>query len=219
MNLDKWNFLNVTFLVSVAALLVSAKLSAEVVFRDDFTGSSVRPEWEVMGEDPDRITLDGERFLLLTTNEWRGLCYKGKLPKEYNIESKIISPPQYGTVVGLYLVESQENSLRLELLRRNPYSRKYGINFIKSLKGKESKYEEKISFSEAEWPPEENLLRINKSGINYRGYFKIEEKEGQVGREQVFLNFKERKICLLARNYEDGVPEVPVKFDYFEITK
>jgi hypothetical protein len=210
---------SIMLLMSMTALLIPASLSAEVIFRDDFTGSAVRPEWEVVGEDPDRIALDGEHFLLLTTTESRGVCYQGELPKEYSIESKIIAPPQQGTTIGLYLIETQENSVTLELYK-NPH-RYYGyiVRFAKSLKGKESEYKEDVVFAETEWPTEHNLLRIKKSGINYRGYFKIDEKQGQVGREQVFLNFKEKKICLLARNSKDGVPEIPVKFDYFEITK
>jgi hypothetical protein len=219
MTYNKWNFRSIIYLVSLASLFFSAGVSAEVIFRDDFTGSSVRPEWEIVGEDPDRITLDGEHFLLLTTTESRGLCYKGGLPQEYSIESKIISPPQDGTTVGLYLIESQENSVKLEFYQKSIFRRTYTVRFAKSLKGKESEYQEDVSFTEAEWPPEKNLLRINKSGIDYRGYFKIEGKAGQVGREQVFLNFTEKKVCLLARNHQDGVPEVPVKFDYFEITK
>jgi hypothetical protein len=208
---------SIMLLTSLTTLLIPASLSAEVIFRDDFTGSAVRPEWEVVGEDPDRIALDSEHFLLLTTTESRGVCYQGKLPQEYSIESKIIAPPQQGTTIGLYLIESQENSVELELYA--DIVPRYIVRFAKSLKGKESEYKEYVRFAEAEWPPENNLLRIKKSGINYRGYFKIEEKEGQVGREQVFLNFKEKKICLLARNHQDCVPEIPVKFDYFEITK
>jgi hypothetical protein len=97
----------------MTALLIPASLSAEVIFRDDFTSSAVRPEWEVVGEDSDCIALDGEHFLLLTTTESRGVCYQGELPKEYSIESRIIAPPQHRTTIGLYLIETQENFVTL----------------------------------------------------------------------------------------------------------
>ncbi len=204
----------VIFLAYITSFFWVSNLFADVVFRDDFTGSSVRSEWKVIGEDPERMTLDGKHFLFLTTTDWRGLCYKGELPKDYTIELKTLAPSQSGTIIGVYLLESGENWISLE---GNAEDSNYVLSFGKSLKGKASKHKETLSFPNGYPPQLENLLKVTTNGIEYRGYYSINEKKGQINYQQVFLNLNVKEICIEARNTDAEVPEIPVKFDYFEI--
>jgi len=57
----------------ILALCTSVSAAEDVVFRDDFTGTSLRPEWTIRGNDPDRWTLvDNEYLLIVMTGTEKG---------------------------------------------------------------------------------------------------------------------------------------------------
>ena len=80
---NKFNYIILSFIIfSLALLTVEARASGDVVFRDDFMGKSLRPEWEITVKDPRRMSLIDNEFLLLVTygpSAKNNMVYKGVL--------------------------------------------------------------------------------------------------------------------------------------------
>ncbi len=98
-----------------------------VVFRDDFTGTTLRPEWRLVNEDPDRWTfIDNDYLLLITTSTKQGrkntLRYKEDLPENYAIVLKVVDPPpSYLAGLALEPVAGCQERFRSLVARRRRY--------------------------------------------------------------------------------------------------
>ena len=62
--------------------------SDSVVFRDDFMGKALNPEWDIGAKDTNRMALVDNEYLLLVTygsgsNAKNRMTYKGDLPENY----------------------------------------------------------------------------------------------------------------------------------------
>lgn len=195
--------------------LVLAQASGEeekdFFFRDDFTGTTLKPEWDILNEDPDRWTLyAGDYFLVVITradervkNELR---FKKDLPNNFEATVKFISPfpGSEWDFVRLALIEDRKNALELLFSAYQP-----NIEFKKYLRGEKSDFDMVVERRE-EKP---YFLKIVKSGIEYSGYYSLDGRTWTKIGTHIFLNLN-GKVHIGA--WGSG-PERGVKFDYFQI--
>ena len=84
------------FFTGLVATNSASQSLKNMIFRDEFTGESLRPEWSIVSEDPAKWALvDGEYLLFITSDTNSGLrnqfVYEGNLPDKYEIIVKMNS--------------------------------------------------------------------------------------------------------------------------------
>lgn len=185
--------------------------SDDVFFRDDFTGTSLRPEWKIKSEDKDRWMLNGDHLLIITTKSDKGrpneLVFKKNMPQNYELITKIVTILENKTQVEFKLQKDPKNYLLLSL-----YRDRYGttrIVFQKTLKGKDSNYTKGIGSVSGDF-----YFKIIKDGVEFKGYYSFDGGTWNKIGTQLFLNFNGTPM-LYAKNW--GAIEIGVKFDYVEI--
>ena len=67
-NIKRLTYLTVSLvLINLGVLSADVKAEEDVIFRDDFMGTALAPEWEVTAKDPNRMALVDNEYLLLVT--------------------------------------------------------------------------------------------------------------------------------------------------------
>jgi hypothetical protein len=183
------------------------------VFRDDFTGTSLRPEWDLLNEDKDRWALfGGDYFLVVVTNDGERikneLRFKKDLPEDFAIVLKFVSPdPHDEWFARLALVQDRENSLGLLF---SGYLGK--LQFVKRLRGEKSKFERTIEVGEAD----PCFFKIVKRGIEYSGYYSLDGRTWTKVGTHIFLRLA-GKVQIGA--WTDSNRETGIKFDFVDISE
>lgn len=205
-------------LINHGVLSDEAGAEDNIVFRDDFVGKSLRPEWEIKAKDSNRMTLVDNEYLLLVTYGPRNsaknrMIYRGELPENYEITLKIETTPELafqGTSLGL--AADSKNHLVLSYYINNiTIANSY---FGKNLIGEWSEYK-----NDNQIPRGKSLfLKIEKKGIEYTGFFSLDGASWTKVGTHVFLNLKGNPE-FLAYNTKKKIPESGIRIDYFEIKK
>lgn len=203
-------------IVNFAALIRTALADGEVVFRDDFMGKSLRPEWKISVNDPNRMGLIDNEYLLLVTygpSAKNRMVYKEEMPENYEITLKIQTTSELSHQASFLGVRGDsKNSLWVYyLIDAGGYQK---VIFGKNLVGEWSEYSRNINFSRGK----SLYLRLAKKGIEYTGYHSLDGATWSKIGTHVFLNLK-GKPEFLVRNEKKGVAESGIRIDYFEIKK
>jgi beta-xylosidase len=190
------------------------KESERVVFRDDFTGTSLRPEWKLLREDSDRWTLYENEYLLIITASSKGglknaLEYNAALPKNCEITLKVQSPPIYDEqYVVMNLTQDGKNYLWFGVEGDG------SMSFSKILRGEESEIRRGVGDLTAEKPI---YLRLRKQGIHYTASYSLDGTTWSKVGTHLFLNFNGSPRVYTYIKEGWARPEVGVYLDYFEI--
>ncbi len=200
----------------ILAASTSVQAAEEVVFRDDFTGTSLRPEWTVLGNDADRWTLiDNEYLLIVMTNTEKGpkneFEYDKPLPENCEIEVKFQTPPQQeGQVIRLRLTRDDKNFISLQ------YEGKDSITWGKNVRDEWSAVA--IKPGNLSGPL---FFKIKKKGVEYTGFYSLDGKGWSPTGTNIFpnLNGRPRISAYTYKQYdmESFPPEDGIRVDYFEI--
>ncbi len=199
--------------------------SQDGYFRDDFTGTSLKPELSFLTEDKDRWTLVDNEYLMIvprkndasTTNH---VVYNNVLhgDSNFSISAKNI-PSHVYFVIYVDIFNDDENYLELSYYHQwdkgqihdSGNYNKY-ISFTKNLKGEKSSY----LYKNGVLGEVENLqLSIQKKGVEYVGYFSVDGGNWIDLGTHVLIDFKGNPG--LGVYNSDNAPEAPVRIDYFEI--
>lgn len=218
-NIKLYRYLALGFLlIHLGVLTAEVKAEEGVIFRDDFQGKSLRPEWEIMVKDPNRMALiDNEYLLLVSYGPWSGaknrMIYKGELPDNYEITLKIEATPELNFQgVDLGITQDGKNFLGTYYYIDN-ISRAQ-VYFGKKLMGEGSEYK-----NDTQLPRGKPLfLKLEKKGIEYAAYYSPDGASWSKVGTHVFLNLKGRPYFVVY-NYYKKVPETGIRIDYFEIKK
>lgn len=203
-------------LINLAVLTAEVKAAEDVIFRDDFMGKTLSPEWEISAKDPKRMSLIDNEYLLLVTygpSAKNIMVYKGELPENYEITLKIQTTPE---------LSRQSSFLGIEADNKNSLWVFYYINaggyqkakFGKNLMGEWSEFAGDISIARGKTL----FLKLGKKGIEYTGYYSLDGSSWTRIGTHVFLNLK-GKPQFLVKNDDKGKPESGIRIDYFEIKK
>ncbi len=151
-------------------------------FRDDFAGTSLRPEWTIVDQDKNRWALvDSDYLLLVLKDEKNKFCYKGAVPDRYEFIVKVFVTQRLGSDymenaggIGpkwefFYVsIDNAKNEGLKLLISSMDMIKKETLVFRKTVGGDradQSKQEDPYSEDEREY-----YLRIVKTGIEYIGY-------------------------------------------------
>jgi hypothetical protein len=198
----------------------SAEVRAEedVIFRDDFMGKALRPEWEVRAKDPNRMALIDNEYLLLVTygpdsSAKNRMVYKGDLPESYEITLKIEATPELRYQgVSLGITQDGKNYLvNYYFINNITVARAY---FGKNLMGEWSEYKNNTDLPRGKLL----FLKLEKKGIEYTGYYSPDGASWSKIGTHVFINLKGRPYFIVY-NTKKKVPETGIRIDYFEIRK
>ncbi len=85
-----------TGVLALGFISLSLAHAEEGYFRDDFTGSSLKPELSFLAEDKDRWTLIDNDYLMIIPRKYDGgttnhINYQGNMPESYNFSVSIKS--------------------------------------------------------------------------------------------------------------------------------
>ncbi|RMG37449.1 MAG: hypothetical protein D6720_03170, partial [Gammaproteobacteria bacterium] len=129
-------------------------VSLKPIFRDDFDGDSIGEQWEVVNPDPDNAIVEEGMLQIVTQvpekklfNAKNLLLYKGDLPKEYEVDARVISSLvreggcSIGGVnspfVGIVLKQDDDNAILLAGGRSlDACSNAQAVLFLRLKKGK-----------------------------------------------------------------------------------
>jgi hypothetical protein len=186
---------------------------ADFLFRDDFTGKTLRPEWEILYDDPDRWSLySGEYFLVVVTRDGgrvrNELRFKKELPENFELVMKFLSPFPRGEGEGhvrMALIADSKNLLELVFFTHGKE-----IVFSKYLRGDKSVFNERILIRK----DKPYFLKIVKSGIEYSGYFSLDGRTWTEVGTHILLRFG-GKLHIGA--WTGTTQERGVKFDFVQI--
>jgi len=187
-----------------------------VVFRDDFTGTTLRPEWQLLNEDADRWTfIDNDYLLFITTSTGQGrkntLRYEEDLPENYAIVLKVVHPPASG-----------DQDLQLEVWRDGKnglvlwWTGSGAIGFDKHLRGERNRIEADTGRIARDKPL---YLRLKKQGIEYTASWSLDGTSWSNVGTHLFLNLNGREPSFSTANFRYSPPEVGVRFDFVEIRR
>lgn len=209
--------LSVGFLLTTLGWLIGeVRAGDDVVFRDDFVGKSLRPEWEISAKDPNRMALIDNEYMLLVTygpSPKNIMIYKGDLPENYEIILKFQTTPDLRRqIINLGLRENNKNSLWVFYWVGGGGYPKAG--FGKRLMGEYSEYEKSVSISKGK----PLFLKLSKKGVEYTGQFSLDGSSWTKIGTHVFLNLKS-KPEFFVKNEKKGMAETGIRVDYFEIKK
>lgn len=223
--------LRLTAILTVGAQLSSAWAQEDAVFRDDFTGKALRPEWKLVAGDPDRWTLADNEYLLVVSsfakkeppNVFR---YNGKRPDDYRIVMKVQTPPKHdGQYIRLRLQRDKDNSLVLgytpslwnfrtaRRLAGNVPTNASGAFFGKRLRGQNNYQWAVTGRLDGDKPL---YLRITKDGVEYTAAYSLDGTAWTDVGTHVFLNLNGTPD-FTAANFSASAPESGIRFDSFEI--
>jgi len=210
------NFGSQSGLAQTAQKSGEASAGNDIIFRDDFMGKSLRPEWEIRAKDPDRWSLIDNEYLLLVTygpSAKNIMTYTGELPQNYEITVKYQTTPELkGQVVALGLSGDSKNYLSVF------YWMDWGgyilASFGKNLAGEYSAYKQEIQIAHGA----ALFLKLSKKGIEYTGYYSLDGASWSNVGTHIFINLKGQPEVTVY-NERSGIPESGVRIDYFEIKK
>jgi hypothetical protein len=189
------------------------------VFRDEFTGTSLRPEWKIDNEDKNRWALVDNDYLLLITNYNKDLVrnvffYTGELPQDYELIIKLRAGLQHRSGY-----RGQYNFAQMRIERDIKNSLHLSVNgeqkavFSKILEGERSSIEQEIGQISG------NIyLQIVKQGTDYTAFYSLDGKSWSKIGTQFFINLN-GKAAFLAANSSENIMETGVRIDYFEVKK
>lgn len=194
-------------------------------FRDDFTGTSLKPELSIVAEDKDRWTLVDNDYLLIVPRKNENtltnrFTYKGNVVESYNFSISTKSMPTHAQfVIYVDIFEDEENYLELSFYHKWVTDRfggngKYSkhIEFTKNLKGEKSSY----YYKDGVLGEMTNLhFSIQKKSVEYVGYFSVDGGNWIDLGTHVLINFKGNPG--FGAYNSDSAPEAPVRIDYVEI--
>jgi hypothetical protein len=187
----------------------------KLFFRDDFTGSSLRPEWVLQNADKDRFSLDTGHLLIISADRAKGfkneLIFSKDIPENCEVIIKFNSRLESDTSIRLGLYKDKDNYVSLIRARRLGYSEGHILNFNKSLRGESSQIRKQFAQL-----PREMYLKIVQNNLEYTGYYSFDGITWSEIGQQFFKNLDGRP-SLAVYNHEPDKPEVAVQFDYFEI--
>jgi hypothetical protein len=191
-----------------------------IVFRDEFTGTSLRPEWRIDNEDKNRWSLVEDEHLLLITSYNKDLLrnkffYTGELPQDYQIIVKIRADLQRSRPYP----HEPYNFAQLRIERDGKNSLRFSVNgqrqavFSKLLEGEHSSIVQDIGQISG------NIyLQLVKQGTEYTASYSLDGKSWSKIGTQFFINLNGKPV-LLAANSDEAVVETGVRIDYFEVKK
>jgi hypothetical protein len=211
-----------TMLVLIPPILFAGEIGepdkpGKVFFRDDFTGSSLRPEWVLQNADNDRFSLEKGYLVIISADKEKGikneLVFSQKIPENCEVIVKFNSRLESSVAIRLGLYRDKDNYL--SLIRRRLTGlvlggQSNGLIFSKSLRGESSEI-----WKALEQPPKEMYLKITNNSFEYTGYYSFDGTTWSEIGQQFFRNLNGRP-SLAVYNWKDS-PEVAVQFDYFEI--
>ena len=201
-------------------VVLTGNVNAEegAIFRDDFMGKALRPEWDIKAKDPNRMAqVDNEYLLLVTYGPSKSakneMIYKGELPESYEIILKIEATPELKFQgISLGISQDDKNYMANYFFINNINLAK--VYFGKNLKGEWSVYESKSVLPKGK----PLFLKLTKKGIEYTGSYSPDGASWSDVGTHVFLNLKGRPYFMVY-NSEKNVPETGIRIDYFEIKK
>ena len=204
----------------VKAETSSTEDKENIVFRDEFTGTSLRPEWRIDNEDKNRWSLVENEYLLLITSYNKDLLkntfsYTGELPQDYQMIVKIRADLQQNS--KLYPYPHNLAQLRIERDGKNSLLLSVtGLKkavFSKVLEGEKSSIDLDIGEISG------NIyLQLVKQETEYTASYSLDGRSWSKIGTQYFINLNGKPI-LLAANSGEGVIETGVRIDYFEVKK
>lgn len=208
-------------MILMLMILMSSQTTSEespdVGFRDDFTGTSLRPEWVVNHEDPDKWALADDDYLLIVTSTWsketgviNSLDLNKDLPENYDISVKMIAtlnnvPYKGFNLMFLDIARDAENWVSLSVLGNGH------VEFNKSYKGEISKLERSVGDTAGDV-----FLKVAKRGAEYEGMYSFDGSTWQTVGRQFYINLN-GKPGFGAFNTSDDVADTGVRVDYFEL--
>ena len=213
--------LSVAFaLLAAPPARAQAETPQEVIFRDDFTGTSLHPSWSVKGQDPDRWALTESEYLIVITKPWEegggapnAFVYTGQLPDDYEMNARFVARlnkfeccPPGGNVIFIGVERDQENRVYLQVGGDGK------IRFDSVLKGDVSRLEREVGEL-----PEEVFLKLVKRGVEFEGSFSFDGATWSSMGKQFFINLNGKPV-LGGYNSVKEVADTGVRIDFVEIT-
>ena len=211
-------------LVNLFSLIIvstpgTAQQESDVVFRDDFVGTSLNPRWQLIAPDEDRWTfVDGDYLLIVSSKAGKNVMqFNGELPDDYEITVKAQTPPQHDDqVIRLILKKDNENNIRVGYHSGSEYRvSSTEVFFIKTLRGENSRIDKVVKKLSKN---EQLYLKLSKRGVEYTGAYSTDGSTWIEIGTHIFLNL-DGKPAFETYNLPNGEkpPESGIRFDYFEI--
>jgi hypothetical protein len=221
-----FRYILIAYLIFIGVITVSsAQQQSNVVFRDDFVGKSLNPDWEIMEPDKDRWTFMDNQFLTIVTAKkgTNAMQFNGALPDNYEVMLKIQTPPQYGNqIVSLSLSRDDSNQVSIEYYPKFDSNPRFAINpevnFSKTLRGVFSPIPKEIKKLSQDMPL---YLKLSKHGNEYIGAYSTDGSRWINIGNHIFIDLN-GKPTFEAYNWPtiwSKPPESGIRFDYFEIKR
>ncbi len=124
-------------------------IQREALFRDDFEGAALSEQWEVVDPDPELAIVEDGYYQMIAEVPKKKLftgrnmlLYKGDLPKEYEIEARVLLSQldwcanTKGPFVGLVLKKDEDNAIALLAANSNSCDNRDAVHFLRVKGGK-----------------------------------------------------------------------------------
>jgi hypothetical protein len=219
-------YILIVLLIFVTVITISsAQQQSNIVFRDDFVGKALNPNWQIIGSDKDRWTfLENQYFMIVTAKKGtNAVQFNSALPDNYEVILKIQTPPQYDNqIVSLSLSRDDSNNVSIEYYQEIKDMPRFvptpEVNFSKTLKGVRSPIPKGISRLSQDMPL---YLKLSKHGIEYMGAYSTDGSRWIDIGKHIFIDLNGNPT-FEAYNWPtmwSNPPESGIRFDYFEIRK
>jgi len=218
---------------------VPAWAGDEVLFRDDFDGAGIDEQWEVVNPDPDNAIVEEGMLQIVTQVPEKKLfsaknllLYKGALPKEYEVETRVVSSLvredgcRIGGVnspfVGIVLKQDDDNTILLAGGRSlDACSNAQAVLFLRL---KDGKWQPGFWMNLGD-PAMDHPLRLKlvRAGRVFDGFVELKDKKGKpfwrrVGVFPVIHADKFRFGLIAARGSNETHEQID-KVDWIELRK
>lgn len=190
---------------------------SNVIFRDDFTGTSLHPGWYIKNEEASRWALTEGDYLFIITAPFsqngpvNRFVYRGELPEDYSVTTKMDMELNYAdfdswnrAYVGIE--RDDENAVRLQLGGDGE------VVFDKILNGERSRLVHEVGN-----PSGSVLLRITKRGVEFEGAYSFDGSTWSDIGPQFFINLNGQPV-LSGYNTDAGVADTGIRVDYVDIS-
>jgi len=179
------------WVMTMLLLAAPALAGGPQVFRDDFNGDFIGEQWEVVNPDPDSAIVQEGMLQIVTQvpekklfNAKNMLLYKGDLPKEYEVEARVLMTEKEwcekwwkSPFVGLILKQDDDNGMVLVAGGTDGCTKSDVVKFARV---KDGKWEPDFSAGLGEQQPDRPVrLKLVRKGRVFIGYYLARDKQGK----------------------------------------
>ena len=226
---------NVQELNASLAAIKKKVITTKALFHDDFDGEAISEAWEVINPDPESMIVEKGMLQIISQvpekklfNARNLLLYKGDLPKEYEVEARVLMTQLEdgcgwtgGPFVGLVLKKNDNNALLLAAGKTPDCGGSDSVLFMRVKDGKwEPGFYRNIGHQQADRPVQVKLVRKDRL---FTGYYLARNKQGKPEWRRLgmfpIIKADGYRLGLIAARGSGDTHEQLEKIDWVEIRK